>query len=81
MTIALEMPNETIQFLEENATQHNFSPLEYTQWLFNCAIQREKNRTVIAILDAFMEEDGQEQKETWEALKKGLEESRCLSRK
>lgn len=41
----------------------------------------ERNRAGIEVLDAWLEEDEQEQRESWEFLKKALDEDRLSDRK
>lgn len=40
-----------------------------------------RHQAVMEVLDSFMEEDEEEQRETWEALKKALDEDRLSYRK
>ncbi len=41
----------------------------------------EKNKAIIALLDSWMEEDAEEQRETLEILMKGIDENRSPDRK
>lgn len=43
--------------------------------------QAERNRACIEVLDTWLEEDEQEQRESWEFLKKALDEDRLSDRK
>ena len=43
--------------------------------------QLERNQRVIQVLDSFLEEDAEEQRETWEYLKRVLDEDRPEGRK
>ena len=57
------------------------APPPTTPFGLSPAERAKKNAAVIAVLDAFMKEDEQDQRETWEFLKQALDEDRPSYRK
>jgi hypothetical protein len=81
MAITLELAPETERQLHQLAAERGVPMTDYAQALLEKALLRERNAATRAVLQSFMEEDGDEQQETWRILEQGLRESRQMTRR
>jgi hypothetical protein len=81
MPLTIELTHEAEKQLSEIAAEQGVPPGELAQTLFQRALQRERNEASIAVLNGFLEGDGDEQAATWQALETGLADSRRRTRK
>ena len=86
MTILLDLQPDVEKQLQTLAQAQGIAPAEYAHTLFQRAVAeqlrlRQRNAATVAVLDAFLQEDADEQRETWEALQTGLATSRQATRR
>ena len=81
MTLTLELKPETEKEILKLSANQGIQMSEVVESLLEKALLRERNAATIAVLNGFMEGDGDEQRETWLVLEKGMLESRQASRR
>ena len=81
MTLTLELKPETEKEILKLSANQGIQMSEVVESLLEKALLRERNAATIAVLNGFMAGDGDEQRETWLSLEKGMLESRQASRR
>lgn len=85
MTLTLELSDGLEERLQQAAADSGMSPQELALRVLDQSLPHDaeaKRRRAIELLRQWREEgDEEEQRETWEALKKGLDENRTSYRK
>lgn len=80
MSLTIELTPIMESQLEREARANGVTVEAEAQKLLDKALRHQGNLRMIATIDSFMEEDGDEQAETWGYLEKALAESRRASR-
>jgi excisionase family DNA binding protein len=79
---ASNSPGEAVRVGDEPRTEGRVGPLPLEEFLNLSPEERmQLNQRAREVLQSFMEEDEEEQRETWEMLKKSLDEDRLSYRK
>lgn len=81
MAVSLELRPEVERDAAARAGAEGIPLPDFLADLIERSLQAERNAAARAVLESFMEGDEQEQQETWNALKTGLDADRLSDRR